>query len=184
MIETLKELFIDWRLQTWAEILEVVAAFFGVWTFFYARFIKKEVKELKDIYSFEKRINDHIKALTKITTDLNNNLSQFDQNIVTIKTLIGVCQSELESLTRKITTSKEDLNKIKELIKFIKQKKKETFITTTTTGTPIVSFWGRKKGNQIVETTDKDIWHIYQTVHEIVRNVENLKKDKQKSLKI
>lgn len=180
MIEILKELFVDWKLQTWAEILEIISAIVAITSLIISLYIKSDVTKLKTSYIFDKRIKDHLKELTQMASNLSIFLNDYDNNRDLIKTEIGRCQSELEDLKWKIGF-RQNL-KIRRLIIFIKGRKVKTF-SKRILGQSEIYIFLMKPINRIYITTIDDIWIIYNQLHEVIRQVDNFKKNKNKSLK-
>jgi hypothetical protein len=84
-MELLKELFIEWKLDIWANVLEVVGFLFTVVSVLIALRVKSEVTQLKQSYIFDKRINEHLKALNHFATNLNTFLNDYNSNKHLIK---------------------------------------------------------------------------------------------------
>lgn len=178
-METLKELFIEWKLETWANVLEIVGFVASIISVLIAFRVKSEVIQLKQSYIFDKRINDHLKALNQFASDLNTFLNNYNSNKHLIRTEIGRCQSELEDLTWKLGSSKS--KKTKKLIELIKKRKEKPFIDYLPSQNPIMDYL-KTPFTRIYQTTYNDTWKIYNNLREIITQVENFKKNKNKSL--
>jgi len=178
-MEILKELFIEWKLDTWANVLEVVGFILTIGSIVIALHVKSEVAQLKQSYIFDKRINDHLKALNQHASDLNTFLNDYNLNKHLIITEIGKCQSELEDLMWKLGNRKGW--KTKTLIKFIKKRKNKPFINYVNSTSPILDYL-TVPFTRLYRTTYNDTWIIYNNLREVITQVENLKKNKTKSL--
>lgn len=178
-MEIIKELFLEWKLDTWANVLEVVGFLLTIGSIIIALHVKSQVAQLKQSYIFDKRINEHLKALNQYASDLNTFLNDYNQNRHLIRTEIGKCQSELEDLNWKLGNRKGW--KTKTLIKFIKKRKSKPFINYTATTYPILTYLA-VPFTRLYRTTYDDTWKIYNNLREVITQVENFKKNKTKSL--
>jgi hypothetical protein len=178
-MEIIKELFVDWKLDTWANVLGILGFALTIGTIIIALYVKSEVAQIKQSYIFDKRINDHLKALNQYASDLNTFLNDYNLNKHLIRTEIGRCQSELEDLMWKLGNRKSW--KTKTLIKFIKKRKNKPFINHVTTTTPILDYL-TIPFTRFYRTTYDDTWIIYNNLREVITQVENFKKNKTKSL--
>lgn len=178
-MEIIKELFVHWKLDIWANVLELVGFIISIGSLIIALFVKSEITQLKQSYIFDKRINEHLKALNQYASDLNTFLNDYNLNKNLIRTEIGKCQSELEDLIWKLGRRKG--LKIKSLSKFIKRRKNKPFINHVLTTTPISDYFSLPF-TRFYQTTYNDIWIIYNDLREVITQVENFKKNKTKSL--
>ncbi len=176
-MEILKELFIDWKLDVWANILEVVGFSISVGVLIIGLFIKSDLNKLKTDILFEKRITKHLKNLKETSSNFNNYLNNYNSNIVEIKNELGVCKVELNDLRKKL--SKNDRKQINKLIIFIKWLKKNEFEQST--GVTITTNYLKKFFVRFYSTNIEDIWEVYGAIQEIIRQMENLKENKAKS---
>lgn len=178
-MEIIKELFVEWKLETWANILEVAGFILTIGSILIALHVKSQVAQLKQSYIFDKRINDHLKALNQHASDLNTFLNDYNSNKHLIRTEIGKCQSELEDLIWKLGNRKSW--KTKTLINFIKKRKNKPFTDYAISASPIKDYL-TIPFTRLYRTTYNDTWKIYNNLREVITQVENLKKNKTKSL--
>jgi hypothetical protein len=178
-METLYELFVKWQLDTWANVLEVVGFLFTIISLLVALRVKSEVTQLKQSYIFDKRIKDHLKALNQHASDLNTFLNNYNVNKHLIRTEIGKCQSELEDLLWKLGNRKGF--KTRRLTRFIKGRKNKPFIDQVNNDSPISDYL-KRPFTRLVQSTYNDTWVIYNDLREVITQVENFKKNKDKSL--
>lgn len=179
-LELLKKLFTEWDLETWANVLGVFSAFFAFAAFIVGLFVKSEIDKLKTKYIFDKRIKVHIKKLQEASATINSLLNDYDENRAQIRTEIGVIQAELEDIIPKLGAGQR--RKCKKLVSFIKGRKKGDFVQQSNVSnsslfTHISKYWYR-----VFQTSYDDIWVIYNLLIEIIRQIENIKKNTDNSL--
>ncbi len=167
-MELLKELFTEWKLDTWANVLEVVGFLFTVVSVLIALRVKSEVTQLKQSYIFDKRINEHLKALNQFASDLNTFLNDYNSNKHLIRTEIGRCQSELEDLKWKLGNNKSW--KTRMLIRFIKNRKNKPLVNYTVPTNPILDYL-KTPLTRMYKSTYDDIWKIYNNLREVITQV-------------
>lgn len=178
-MEILKALFIEWELGTWADVLQIIGFAISVLVLVVGLFIKSDIEKLKTNYIFDKRINDHIKNLTDSSSTINNLLNNYNHNRNAIKTEFSTCQVELEDLATKLSFWQS--KKCKRLISFIKKRKDKPF-------SPRVEYknavWAYiiKYPKKMYATTYDDTWIVYNGLIEVIRQMENIRKNKRKSL--
>lgn len=175
----LEKLFTDWDLDTWANVLEVAGFIMATCAFIIGLFIKNEIVRLKTSYIFKARINEHIKQLSQSASDINNLLNDYDNNKSIIRTELSKCQSELEDLIPKLGYFQGQ--KSRNLVRFIESRKNKPFVNRDITMTPLKYFFS-KYPNRIIKTTYDDTWIVYNKLMEVVRQIENIKKNRAKSV--
>jgi hypothetical protein len=179
-LDIFRRLFVIWELQAWAEVLEIVGAIAAVSGFFITLFVKKELNKLRISFIFDKRIKDHLKNITQSAQDINNYLNDYDRNKELIKTELGTCQSELEDIITKLNFRQSW--KCRKLVKYIESRKHKFFISKKDSLEKTSNLL-KKRFTFYYCTTYDDIWVIYNQLHEIIRQIENFKKNKEKALK-
>jgi hypothetical protein len=168
---------LDWELiNKWASIITIVGFIITVISLIITLTIKSQVAKIRASYTFDKRINTHIKRLKEITTILNTYFDDYDKSRNLIKTQLGICQSELENIVIKLDKSQRA--KITKLISFIKNHKKRSFSIKGAGSNTILKKLISFRLASLNETSDDDIWFIYISIHEIITQIENIKKDK------
>ena len=175
----LKKLFIEWDLGTWADILGVTGFAFSMGTFILGLFIKSEINKLKTSYIFDKRIKKHIENLKKSASEFNQFLNDYDNNRHPIRTEFGNCLSELQDLTPKIGFRQGW--KSRKLIFFLKCRRTKPFVVRETQ-TSAFWFWALRYPKRVYQTNYDDVWIVYDRLIEIIRQLENIKQNKDKSL--
>jgi hypothetical protein len=176
-IDIFTKLFINWELDTWANVLEVVGFIIAVTAFIIGLIIKSEIKKLKTDLLFEKRIKKHITNLSSSASKLNNFLNDYNNNKSEIKTELGICITELQDLTNKINYS-ESL-KTRRLIRFTKRRRNKKFADKKDNDSTLKHFI-TKHIHRIYETNYDDIYVIYDGILEVLRQMENIKENKNK----
>lgn len=173
------KLFYNWELETWANVLEIVGFIMAIISLTIAFIVKSEITKLKQGHIFSQRFRGHIKNLSETTTQLNYLFNDYDININLIKVELSKCISELQDLKNKLTF----WNGIKTrcLISFIKIRMSKTFELHQTIEPTFINFI-KKYGNRFFKTTYDDVWTIYYKIHEVIRQIENIKKNKDKAL--
>lgn len=179
MEEILKNLFVDWILETWANVLEVVGFTISIISLSITIMLKSELTKLKLSYIFDKRIKNHINKLTETAANLNDFFNDYNSNIRNVQTELEKCKSELVDLKSKLGFF--DSLKSLLLIWFINRRLTKTFEEEKKIKPSIKTFI-LKYINRFYKTTSEDIWIIYFKIHGIIRQVENIKKNKDKSL--
>ncbi|MEE1897387.1 hypothetical protein V1389_03500 [Flavobacterium rakeshii] len=174
-----EKLFIDWELETWANVLEVIGFTLAFLSFIITLFIKSEINKLKTQYIFDKRIKEHIKNLQLVGTNLNQFLNDYDNKKENIRTELSKCQVELEDLIIKLNF-RQSL-KSRRLILYIIWHKNKPFENrlnyNSTLKQQLIKF-----PKKFYTTTYDNIWIIYNRALQIRLQVENINKNKQKSL--
>ena len=174
-----KLLFTDWDLGTWADILQVVGFGFAFASFVISLFIKSEINKLKTNYIFDKRIKKHILNLKNSSSEINQLLNDYNDNKLSIKTEFSKCVAELEDLIPKVSFWQSIRSR--RLICFLKARKKRQFADKTIQVSTFI-FYISKYPKRIYETSYDDIWVAYNGLIEIIRQLENIKLNKDKSL--
>jgi len=174
-----KELFTEWQLDTWANILEIVGFGITIISLIIALFVKSELTRLKLSYIFDNRIKDHSKALKKITSGLNRLFDEYDTNRDLIKSELSICVSELQDMRGKLGFWKG--LKTRFLIFFIRRRLTKKFELKKENENTFLAFI-LKYPNRIYKTTYEDNWLIYCKLNAIIRQIDNIKKNKDKSL--
>lgn len=180
MEELIKNLFTDWKLDTWANVLEIVGFGITIFSLVVALIVKSELTKLKMSYIFDKRIKSHLKNLTKTTTKINQFLNDYANNINSIKTELRKSISELEDMKSKLGFW--ESWKSKKLIYFIKRRLSKSFdYNEKVKKSP---FWNyvSKHPIRLYKTTKNDVYLIHEKLHEVISQVENIKENKNKSL--
>ncbi|MBK9718215.1 MAG: hypothetical protein IPO85_12015 [Saprospiraceae bacterium] len=178
-MDILKKLFSEWDLETWANVLEVVGFAFAMGAFFLGLFIKSEINKLKTSYIFDKRIKKHIENLKKSASEFNQFLNDYDNNRHTIRTEFGNCLSELQDLIPKIGFRQGW--KSRNLICFLKARRTKPFVIREIQTSPFF-FWLLRYPKRVYQTNYDDVWIVYDRLIEIIRQLENIKQNKDKSL--
>jgi hypothetical protein len=177
-IDILTRLFINWELDTWANVLEVVGFTIAVTAFILGLIIKSEIKKLKTDLLFEKRIKKHISNLATSASKLNNFLNDYNNNKSEIKTELGICITELQDLATKINCK--ESRKTRRLIRFTKRRRNKKFANQKEDDSTLKHFFS-KHLHRTYETNYDDIWIIYDGILEILRQMENIKENKNKA---
>lgn len=178
-MEILKKLFLEWDLESWANVLEVVGSCFALGAFLIGLFIKSEINKLKTSYIFDKRIKKHIDNLKKSASEINQFLNNYDNNRHTIRTEFANCISELEDLIPKIGY-RQSL-KSRGLKSFLKGRRTRPFVVRQVQNSSFL-FYITKYPKRLYQTTYDDVWIVYDSLIEIIRQLENIKQNKDKSL--
>ncbi|MFX0557132.1 hypothetical protein ACOCEA_10045 [Maribacter sp. CXY002] len=173
------KLFKDWDLETWANVLEVIGFVITVVSLIVALFVKSELSKLKSSYIFDNRVKHHSKALKNTVSTLNKYFDEYDSNHDLIKTELRVCISELEDLITKLGFW--ESIKCRRLVYFIKRRLTKPFENRTKKGHPLKELIKRYP-KRLYTTTYYDNYHIYSGIYGIIRQIENIKKNKDKSL--
>jgi hypothetical protein len=179
LLDILEKLFINWELDTWANILEIVGFGLSLGAFFIGLFIKSELNKLKTSYIFDKRIKKHIENLKISASHFNELLNDYDNNRSKIRTEFGICISELEDLTSKI--SYRQSLKSKSLVYFLKRRQNKPFVQHKHDNSSLL-FYISKYHKRFYETSYDDTWIVYNKLIEIIRQMENIVQNKNKSL--
>lgn len=176
-MELLKQLFIEWKLDIWANVLEIIGFAISIFVLIVGFFIKSEIEKLKNNILFDGRISKHLKNLKKHAADLNNFLNNYNGNINEIKNEFGLCRTELKDLSEKV--EKKERKSINDLIFLLNilQKNKFQIRTEISKDKHILI----KKFTRIYSTNIEDVWEVYGNILEIIRQMENLKENKAKS---
>ncbi len=176
----IKELFFEWKLDTWANVLEVIGFAISIIAFIIGILIKSEIQRLKTSYIFDQRIKTHIVNLTKTNSKISQFLTDYDNCFEEIKQELSLCKSELEDLSIKLNYNQRF--KCKKLIRFIVRRRDKHFIKRQTFKPTL---WNHviKYFKRLYITTYDDIWIIYETLLEVIRDMENTKLNNKKSLK-
>jgi len=177
--EIFTKLFTNWELDTWANVLEIVGFTISILSLFITLFLKSEISKLKLSYIFDKRIKSHLNQLSESATNLNNYFIDYDANIRNTQLELSKCISELNDLKNKLGFF--DSLKSKYLIRFIKKRLTKTFEQEKKIE-PTFKTFVIKYINRYYKTTSEDVWIIYNRIHGVIRQVENIKKNKDKSL--
>ena len=178
-MDILKKLFIEWDLETWANILEIVGFCFAVGAFIMGLFIKSEINKLKTSYIFNKRIKKHIENLKNSASAINQYLNDYDNNRHTIRTEFANCVSELEDLIPKVGFGQS--LKSRSLKSFLKSRRIRPFVVRQVQKSSFL-FYITKYPKRFYQTSYDDVWNVYDSLNEIIRQLENLKQNKDKSL--
>lgn len=172
------KLFVNWELDTWANVLEVVGFLIAIISFIISLIIKSEVKKLKMDLIFDKRIKKHSANLEISASKLNNYLNDYENNKNEIKTELGICIAELQDLKNKIGF-RESI-KTRRLIRFLKYRRLKPFAKKNDAKSTFCQFIS-KYPKRFYETSYEDIWEVYNRLLEIIRQMENIKENKNKS---
>lgn len=178
-MDILKNLFLEWDLETWANVLEVVGFCFAIGAFIIGLFIKSEINKLKTSYIFDKRIKKHIDNLQKSASEINQFLNDYNSNRREIRTEFANCISELEDLIPKI--SYRQSLKSRRLCSFLKGRRTRPFVIRQVQSSSFI-FYITKYPKRFYQTTYDDVWIVYDSLIEIIRQLENIKQNKGKSL--
>lgn len=178
-MEIQKKVFAEWDLDTWANILGIISFIFAFGTFIIGLFIKSEINKLRTNYIFDKRIKKHIRNLETSASEINQLLNDYDTNRQLIRTEFGKCLSELQDLILKISFKQSW--KSRKLICFLKGRRVKPFVVKKT-HTSAICFWILRYPKRIYQTNYDDIWIVYDRLIEIIRQLENIKQNKDKSL--
>ncbi len=176
MAQIIKGLFVDWKLEIWAQVLEIIGASVGIISFIITLILRRDIKKLRVSYIFEKRITFHIKKLVASTNELNNLLNDYNNSTISIKVELARCQTELEDILSKLNTTQS--NKVKRLIRLIKGKRNKGFLLSTANEKNIFKNFFRK----FSATNVDHIWKIYTDLHAVIRQLENIQQDKKSNI--
>jgi hypothetical protein len=117
---------LDWELiNKWSQALTIVGFIITIISLIVTLSIKSQVSKIRASYTFDKRVNDHIKQLTSIGSLLNEYFNDYNSSRNLIKIELGKCQSELEDIAIKLNFKQR--RKTRRLISFIKRKKRKFF---------------------------------------------------------
>lgn len=177
----IEKLFTDWELDTWANVLEIVGFGITIISLIVALFVKSELTRLKLSYIFDNRIKEHSKSLKKTASALNRLYDEYDTNRDLIKTELRVCLSELQDLKSKLGFWKSLKSRF--LIYFIKRRLTKPFEKKEQNENYLLDFL-TKYPKRIYKTTYDDNWLIYSKLYGVIRQIENIKRNKDKSLSL
>ena len=175
----IEKLFKNWELDTWANVLEIVGFIITIISLVVALFVNSELSKLKLSYIFDTRIKGQLKSLRNVAGNLNKLTNEYDVNRNEIKTELRKCTSELNDLKDKLGNW--ERKKSKRLIRFIDQRLEKPFEIKKDDKNAFRIFF-KKYPYRLFITTYDDIWEIYGRLYEIISQVENIKKNKEKSL--
>ncbi|MCC9016978.1 hypothetical protein [Flavobacterium lipolyticum] len=175
----LKDLLEDWKLDTWANVLEIVGFTISIFSLCITILLKSEITKLKIGYIFDKTIKKHITKLSESTTNINTFFNDYNSNIRNIQLELSKCKSELQDLKSKLGFF--DSLKSQRLIWFINSRLGKTFENEIIRQPGLGKFL-LKYIHRTHKTTSEDVWVVYFKIHEIIRQVENIKNNKDKSL--
>jgi len=179
VISTTQEL--DWGvINKWSQLLTILGFVITIISLIVSLTIKSKVNQLRASYTFDKRIDTHIKQLKAIASTLNGYFNDYDSCTHLIKVELGKCQSELEDIATKLTSKQS--RKIRKLIKYIRNKKNKRFSLRANDSNN--SFWNGMilMFKNRYQTSYDDIWLIYSFIYEIIIQIENIKKNKKTML--
>ena len=140
---------------------------------------RQEINKLKTSYIFDKRIKKHIDNLKKSASEINQFLNDYDNNRHNIRTEFANCISELQDLIPKIRY-RQSL-KSRRLISFMKSRRTRPFVVRLVQKSSF-QFYITKYPRRLYQTTYDDVWIVYNGLIEIIRQLENIKQNKDKSL--
>ncbi|WP_047547416.1 hypothetical protein [Psychroserpens sp. Hel_I_66] len=175
----LEKLFKNWELDTWANVLEIVGFGITIISLIVALFVKSELSKLKLSYIFDTRIKGHLKSIRQIAGRLNNLTNDYDENRDVIKKELRICSSELRDLKSKMGYWEK--KKASNLAKFIEKRLEKPFAQKNNEEKTFVSYI-KKYPNRLYKTTYDDVWEIYGRLYEVINQVDNIRKNKDKSL--
>ena len=174
-----KKLFSDWDIETWANVLGIVSFCFATGAFIIGLFIKSEINKLKTNYIFDKRIKKHISNLKNSASAINQFLNDYDNNRHMIRVEFANCISELEDLIPKISF-RQSINSRK-LKSFLQSRRNRPLVVRKTQKSSFL-FYVMKYPKRVYQTNYDDIWIVYESLIGIIRQLENIKQNKDKSL--
>lgn len=180
MPEIYNKLFVNWELDTWANVLELVGFTLAVLSFIIGLIIKSEINKLKTQYIFDKRIKDHLVNLENIKSNINQYLNDYDNSKELIRTELTICQTELKDLYSKLNF-RQSL-KSRRLVFFIIFRKDKPFSNKASNNNLFLAYL-MKLPKRLYTTTYDDIWIIYNKLIGTIRQVENIHKNNKKSLR-
>jgi len=173
------ELFISPKLDTWANVSEFIGVAFAGVSIVVSLLLKKEVTHLKRELTFDRRVASHIKKLREIANNLNQLLNSYSQNTDSIRTEIGICETELTDLAWKLSSPQR--RKSKNLASFIRRIKTNQFSVEEIKFNPFIDLV-TKYSRRFFLTNVSDIWHIHDTVNEIINQLENIRQNRRNSM--
>lgn len=179
MIEVFNEMFIQWKLDTWANVLEIIGFSFASIALIFGFRNKSEITTLKLSHIFDKTINSHIKNLKETANKLNEFLNDYDKNRTQIKSEFGICQTEIDDLRKKLGWG--EARKLKRFSNFLGSRKNKSFEKKRELKSHI---WAVliKYPNKLFITTYDDVWIAYNLLIEVIRQMENKVRNKKNSL--
>lgn len=181
-METLKQLsidlFLEWKLDIWANILEVIGFLISIASILIGLRVKSLVTKLRTEHLFDKTVNKHIKKLETASSEINNLLNSYDINRQLIKVQFSICISELKDIIQKIPNHK---RKSKQVLSFLISRNKRTFAKHTPQMHAIIEFI-TKYPKRIYQTTEDDVWTAYRGLKEVIVQLENVKSNRRHSL--
>jgi hypothetical protein len=178
-MEILKGLFIDWKLDIWANVLEVIGFLVTVATIVISLRVKSEVAQLKLNYLFKARLPDHRTKLREKADSLKNHLRTYEDSIEEIKEVLVMIEAELQSLSEKLQGR--ELKTVKHLISFISMKRNNRFRVKRDDESKLIVFIKQYVPIPF-ETSCADGWAIYTEVSGVVERIGNLLTDRTTSL--
>jgi|SRR5215217_8112142 len=171
--------FISWDLDKWSQVTGVVGFIITIIGLFISLSIKSKLSALQFSYTFDKRINEHIRNLKNTSSQLNDYFNNYNTSTNLIKLEIGKCQSELEDIADKLSFKQS--RKVKTLINLIGRKKDKNF--SQQNASIKVLYWPFYIIlNRFYPTSYEDVWRIYRLLQEVIVHIDNIKKNKKTML--
>lgn len=168
---------LDWELiNKWSQLLTIIGFIITIISLIITVSIRSQVSKIRASYTFDKRVNEHIKQLNSIGSLLNDYFNDYNSSRNLIKFELGKCQSELEDIAIKLNFNQR--KKVRRLISFIKKRKEKTFSLKESSLDASFLNLLKLKLRSSYETSYNDIWKIYRSIYEIITQIENIKKNK------
>jgi hypothetical protein len=177
-LDTLNNFSNDWNLGTLANYLEIVGFAISLGAFILSWIVKSKVDKLRSEHLFDNRVNAHLKKLDESAAEISRLLNNYNRSRDLIKVEFGLCIAELQDIYIKLSPTQG--KKCKSLIAFLKQRKNKTFISKLRIGSIRQQFWAKNVLSHF-QTTDDDVWIAYMGLREVIRQLENIKLNRNKS---
>lgn len=159
-------------LSTIADILGVVGFALTCFTAFKVFFLNRDIKVLSNKYLFSQRIDEHLDDFKKSADQVFPLLTNPSKNIQLIRIIVVECLASCKSLEKKILRS--EVRSLVPLLDLSEQIVHRRFSNRKQT-----QFF---KILAIKPTTDDDIEEYYLCLIRLINDIENLNKDRQKTL--
>ncbi len=167
-------------LDSMANWFELFGFTLALASFIFALLIKSEVSSIRNSFLLDKRLTSHIAALKGHAAEMNLLLPDFYPNRRQISAKLYTICSELLDFSKKIGWLAR--LKVHCLIWRIRWHNSRPMKDVSRETPPFLMFFTRPV-RRIFTTTHNDIYVIWAQIHEVVNDMESLKKNRSKSLK-